>query len=216
MSWIGQGCHTANVRPWDNSGFSLDAAYGPVCYDIGPPVSKATLSGTKQGSIYITPVTVNMSATDSLSGVSGIFYINSSGTHAYTGPFNVSTTGQHSFTYYSTDVAGNVETGRKVNFTIESPTKTVLTSSVNPSKKGQQISFFAVVTASFGGAASGTVQFKDGTKLLASRTLNTTTHQTRYQTSNLAVGSHNITATYLSNGHDETSVSNVVVQVVTN
>jgi len=215
VSWIGQGCHTANVRPWDNSGFSIDATYGPVCYDITPPVSKIALKGTKQGSIFITPVTVSMSATDSLSGVSSISYTDISGAHTYTAPFKEGTTGPQSITYHSTDVAGNVEAVRTVSFTIESPTKTVLTSSVNPSKKGQQISFYAVVTTSFGGAASGTVQFKDGTKLLATRTLNTTTHQTRYQTSGLAVGSHNITAVYLTNGHDLASTSNVVVQVVT-
>jgi len=216
VSWIGQGCHTAHVRPWDNSGYTTDATYGPVCYDITPPVSKNTITGTKQGSIYVTPVKVNLSATDSLSGVSAIYYTNSSGTFAYGGPISVGATGQHQILYYSVDVAGNIEGTHVLKFTIDSPTKTVLTSSVNPSKKGQQISFYATVTAQFGGAVSGTVQFKDGSTVLASRTLNTTTHQTRYQTSNLSVGSHNITATYLANGHDETSVSNIVVQVVTN
>jgi len=35
-----EGCHTAHVRAWDNSGFSSDNTYGPVCYDdISPTVT---------------------------------------------------------------------------------------------------------------------------------------------------------------------------------
>jgi len=216
VSSIGQGCHYAYVRPWDNSGYSTYYYYGPVCYDITAPVSKDTLSGTKLGSDFITPVTVTLSATDALSGVSAIYYTTSAGTFTYSGPFNVSVTGQHQILFHAVDVAGNAEAAHTLKFTIESPTKTVLTSTPNPSKKGQQVSFYATVTAQFGGNVTGTVQFLDGSTVLASRTLNATTHQTRYQTSNLAVGSHNITAKYLADGKDQTSVSTVLVQKVTN
>lgn len=216
VSWIGQGCHTAHVRPWDNSGYTSDQTYGPVCYDITPPISKSTLSGTKQGSLYITPVTVSLSGSDSLSGLSAIYYTNSSGTFLYTGPFKVGAVGQHQILFHAVDVAGNPESAHTLKFTIESPTKTTLTSTPNPSKKGVQVSFYATVTAQFGGSVTGTVQFYDGATLLAARTLNATTHQTRYQTSNLAVGNHNITAKYLANGKDMTSTSAVLVQKVTN
>jgi len=215
ISWVGQGCHTAHVRPWDNGGYSVDATYGPVCYDITPPITKVSLKGTKSGSIFTTPVVVTLTAGDTLSGVAGTFYTDNIGTHTYIGPFKVSTTGHNTITFHSTDVAGNVESTRTVNFTIESPTKTALTSNLNPAKAGQQVQFFATVTATFGGGATGNVQFYDGSTLLATRTLNTTTHQTRFSDSHLAVGSHNIKAVYLSNGHDLGSTSNIVVQVVT-
>jgi len=69
-----------------------------------------------------------------------------------------------------------------------------LTSSVNPASLGQTITFTAIVTGSASGYPTGSVQFLDGTKLLA--TVGLSSGQATYTTSSLSAGSHNIVAQY--------------------
>jgi len=216
LSAAGQGCHTANVRAWDNTGVaSGDQTYGSVCYDTIPPVTTATLSGTINGGIYVSPVKVTLTATDSGSGVaSTVYQVDGGSQQTYTGPFTVSTTGSHTVTFHSTDVAGNVEQTEKSNFTIKAKTTTSLVSSLNPSHKGQAVTFTATVTAAFAGPANGTVTFKNGTVVMGSGTINTATHKAKFTTAKLTVGKHSITAIYNGNGHFVGSKSKVLVQVV--
>src|SRR5207302_7973845 len=66
---VSQGCHTANVRAWDNMGLgSGDATYGPVCYDTISPVTANTLTGTRIGAVWTTPVKVTLTPTDPAPG----------------------------------------------------------------------------------------------------------------------------------------------------
>jgi hypothetical protein len=58
------------------------------------------------------------------------------------------------------------------------------------------------------------VHFYDGATLLASPSVNTTTHQAKFTTSALAVGTHKIKAVYAGNGNNLTSTSAVISQVV--
>jgi hypothetical protein len=216
LSWAGQGCHTVNLRAWDNTGVpSGDQTYGSVCYDTIAPVTTASLSGTLQGGIYVSPVKVTLSATDSGSGIaSTVYQIDGGAQHNYAGPFTVSATGSHVVAFHSTDVAGNVEGTKQKSFTIKAKTSTVLVSSLNPSHKGQAVTFTATVTPGFGGPANGTVTFKSGGVGIGTATLNTTTHKAKFTTAKLTVGKHSITAVYNGNAHFLSSVSNVVVQVV--
>jgi len=71
---------------------------------------------------------------------------------------------------------------------------TALTSSLNPSKSGQSVTFTATVTGKFGGSPSGSVAFNDGTKLLKTVTLNS--GAARYTTTTLTSGTHSIKAVY--------------------
>ena len=309
---VGQGWHTVNVRAWDNSGFTSHYTYGPIGFDTISPVTKATLTGTFNGSVYTTPVKVTLSASDAApgSGVSHTFRdLNGSPYVAYAAPFTVTKTGPNNVSMYSTDAAGNVESAHTVAFTIEAATTTTLTSSVNPSTFGQSVTFKAAVAGSFGpapigtvtfmngaavlgtaslaggvatfttnaltvgvhnmkavyggwagnfastsailkqtvvkaattttlvssanpsthgkpviftatvkgafgGTVAGTVQFYDGTTLLASAAVNATTHQAKFTTSALAVGTHKIKAVYVGNVNNLTSTSTVLSQVV--
>ena len=108
---MGTGCHTMNVRAWDNAGQpSPDATYGPICYDITPPVTTITLSGQLIGTYYVAPLLVTLTATDDLSGVAGTLYqIDTGSWQSYNGPVTVTALGQHTITFYSVDNAGNVE-----------------------------------------------------------------------------------------------------------
>jgi hypothetical protein len=107
-----------------------------------------------------------------------------------------------------------VEGAKQKSFTIKAKTSTVLVSSLNPSHKGQAVTFTATVTPGFGGPANGTVTFKSGGVGIGTATLNTTTHKAKFTTAKLTVGKHSITAVYNGNAHFLSSVSNVVVQVV--
>ena len=90
-----------------------------------------------------------------------------------------------------------------------------LTSSANPSRFGQSVTFTATVTVQAPGAgtASGTVTFKDGATTLGTGTL-TGAGIATFMTATLTVGHHNITAVYGGdasfNGSTSTSVDQEV------
>ena len=91
-------------------------------------------------------------------------------------------------------------------------TAVALSSSVNPSKVNQRVTFTARVSATIGGTPTGAVSFKDGNTTLA--TVKLSTGVGTFTTAKLSVGTHNITATYLGSGHFNPNVSQVLVQVV--
>jgi hypothetical protein len=91
------------------------------------------------------------------------------------------------------------------------PTTTSLTSSLNPSHFGQAVTFTAHVTST-GPAPTGSVKFLDGTLAIGSKTLSGGI--AKLTKSNLAVGTHSITAHYNGDAASSTSTSAVVNQVV--
>jgi hypothetical protein len=91
------------------------------------------------------------------------------------------------------------------------PTTTALTSSLNPSEFGQAVTFTAHVTSS-GPVPTGKVKFLDGTLAIGSTILSGGV--AKLTKSNLAVGTHPITAQYLGDGASDKSTSAVVTQVV--
>src|SRR5262249_61829853 len=98
----------------------------------------------------------------------------------------------------------------KVN---KAATTATLTSSVNPSKKGQSVTFTATIKPAFGGNPTGTVTFKDGSTTLGTGVVNTTTHQAKFSTGTLSIGTHSVTAAYGGDTHYLTSASAVLKQV---
>jgi len=217
---VSQGCHTVNVRAWDNMGYGLavgDATYGPVCYDTVPPVTTAKLNGTLSGSTYVSAVTVTLSAGDPSpgSGVANTVYqVNGGAVTTYTGPFTVSSAGFNTVAFHSTDVAGNVESGKSASFTITSSTTTGLTSSLNPAPTGKSVTFTAIVTPTFSGTPTGTVTFKDGATVLATKTLSG--GKATYSTTALAAGTHSITAVFNGSTYFTASTSSALKEVIEN
>ena len=82
-----------------------------VLPDITPPVTSLALNGTKgQNGCFVSNVTVNLTATDTESGVKSTFF-SLDGAATSTGTSTVvSSEGIHSLTYYSIDNVGNKET----------------------------------------------------------------------------------------------------------
>lgn len=90
-----------------------------------------------------------------------------------------------------------------------------LTSSANPAVASQTITFTATVSANVRGVTAvptGTVTFLDGATSLGSATL--TGGVATFNTSNLAVGAHSITAQYSGDSNFHSRTSTVLSQVV--
>jgi LPXTG-site transpeptidase (sortase) family protein len=95
-------------------------------------------------------------------------------------------------------------------------TAVALTSSINPSYFGQAVTFTATVTVLAPGAGQvqgGTVTFYEGATTLGSGTVNAS-GQVSVTLSNLARGSHNVTAYFQGTDDFGTSTSPVLVQIV--
>jgi hypothetical protein len=94
-------------------------------------------------------------------------------------------------------------------------TTSTVSSSRNPSKHGQKVTFTATVAASSPGTATatGSVTFKDGTTTLSTQTLNSSGNAT-FSTSSLSRGSHSITVVYGGSSSFLGSTSPVLTQTV--
>jgi len=92
-------------------------------------------------------------------------------------------------------------------------TTTTLVSSLNPSNSGQAVTFTATITPAFGGAVTGTVNFKDGTTVIGSGTVSAAKKAT-FTTSTLTSGTHSISAVYQASTNLKGSFSTAVKQVV--
>lgn len=91
------------------------------------------------------------------------------------------------------------------------PTQSTLKSSLNPSVQGQTVSLVDTVGAA-GGAATGSVDFKDGATLLATRPVSG--GRSSLSISTLSNGDHSITAVYSGDQTYAASTSPVVTQTV--
>lgn len=88
--------------------------------DSTPPVTTCTLTGDLEGDIYVSDVTVTLTATDENSGVSFTIYkLDSSAWTSYSAPFVVYANGNHTVSFYSVDKAGNSEIVKSKSFTIQ-------------------------------------------------------------------------------------------------
>lgn len=133
---------TAYVTVVDGTNVS-NALDFPIVDNGFPPTTTDTLSGTLGNrGWYTTPVTVTLTATD-LDGptdVAATYYkIDGGAQQTYTGPFTVVDDGTHTFTFWSVDNEGNIETfpvtdGFKIDAT--PPTVTFDTLSPAPNANG--------------------------------------------------------------------------------
>jgi len=87
--------------------------------DITPPVTTCSLAGEQEGDVYVSDVTVTLTATDD-SGVDYTKYkLDNGGWTTYTAPFIVSSNGNHTVSFYSADNVGNTETEKTCSFIIQ-------------------------------------------------------------------------------------------------
>ncbi|HWR27549.1 MAG TPA: hypothetical protein VN377_03820 [Candidatus Thermoplasmatota archaeon] len=116
-SSVGDGISFQGINPnqWD---LSLNLTLP----DTNPPVTTCHLAGTMNGSIYVSNVTVGLTATDADSGVDyTLFKLNDGDWTTYTAPFIISEDGTYNLSFKSVDFAGNWETEKNISFTVQHP-----------------------------------------------------------------------------------------------
>ena len=124
--------------------------------------------------------------------------------------------GSHTITaVYSGD--GNFNgssSGTQTQVVNRAGTTTAVTSSLNPSTAGQNVTFTATVSVVSPGAGvpTGSVNFSDGSTGLGSGSLDSAGHAS-FSTSSLAAGTHTITAAYVGDGNFGNSSGSVVQSV---
>jgi len=88
--------------------------------DITPPITTCSLTGEMESGIFISNVTVTLTATDNQSGVQYTKYkLDTDEWITYTEPFIVTDDGNHTLLFYSIDRNGNIEEEQTRTFTIQ-------------------------------------------------------------------------------------------------
>jgi hypothetical protein len=102
------------------SGTGSEFIWKYVIPDKVPPVTTCTFDGQLNGDVYISNVTVTLTATDNGSGVAVTKYkLDSGAWTTYTAPFIVSEDGAHVLQFYSVDRNGNTEQTKQSNLSVE-------------------------------------------------------------------------------------------------
>ena len=117
---------------------------------------------------------------------------------------------------YSGDSNFGASTSAPISQTVnQASTSTAVASSINPSAHNQSVTFTATVLVTAPGTAipTGTVTFKDGSRILGTSSLNAS-GQAAFTISNLNKGTHQITAVYGGTTSFLTSTSPVLNQAV--
>ena len=158
FSITGQGYNYVYFFTEDKAGnlsASAGSVYEWVYIDETAPVTTASLSGTLNGSVYNSAVSVTLNPTDNLSGVQYAYYSLDGGASAtYSAAFNVTALGSHSVKFHSVDYAGNVESTKTVNFTISQASQTITFN--NPGTQVYGVPLTLTATASSGLAVTYT------------------------------------------------------------
>ncbi len=124
--YIGIHVYSFDVFAFFMDDFQVTGTGGAV--DNTPPITTCTLTGTQEGGVYTSDVTVTLNAIDGQSGVNYTMYkLDSADWNIYTAPFVVTEDGAHTVLFYSVDNAGNQETEKSSTFTIEHPVAVEIT-----------------------------------------------------------------------------------------
>ncbi len=106
------------IRGWCDFS-TLEKVVVTIGEDLTPPVTTCSLAGELQGDVYVSDVTVTLTATDD-SGIEYTKYkVDNETWMTYSTPFVVSTNGNHTVSFYSVDSVGNTEEEKTCSFTIQ-------------------------------------------------------------------------------------------------
>ncbi|HWE93775.1 MAG TPA: Ig-like domain repeat protein [Tepidisphaeraceae bacterium] len=184
---------------------TLDSlAAGPFTIDFYTSTAPDS-SGFGQGEIYLGSTTVTLDA---------------SGHGTFTATFAGPAASQTAVTATATDADGNTSEFAMSQALPPAPapaplpaaTTTTLGTSSASATAGQAVTWKAVITSGVAGSPTGTVQFFDGTTLLA--TVTVANGSAAFTSSALSVASHSMTAVYSGDSAYAASTSAVLTQVV--
>lgn len=183
-----------------------------LLYNASSSFSGATQIGSSLTGIGIGVVAPSFSALTQtiISSSTGYFFITAGVAPGATPgrTLSVNAIGNSDLTFASGSPTGG-PTSAGGTQTITGTTVNTLASSLNPSTFGSSVTFTATVSPS---AASGTVNFKDGTSTLGTGTLSSGT--ATFTTNGLSLGDHLLTAEYSGDATYTASASSVWTQSV--
>jgi uncharacterized protein YjbJ (UPF0337 family) len=120
----------------DKAGNTANKTVDGIQIDRTTPTTTATIPNAA-GGWYKGAVEITLSGDDALSGIGATYYrIDGGDIQSYGGPFSTElATGVHSLTFWSTDVAGNVETQQTTAVKVDNNTPTI-TGAATPAANG--------------------------------------------------------------------------------
>jgi Bacterial Ig-like domain (group 3) len=217
------GVHSITAAYSGDSTFATSTS-SALSQNVNRAATTTTVSSSPSPSIYGQAVTLSVTVSSSVGVPTGTVTFYDGGTMLgmgilSSGRATLSTAGlsagTHSITAnYSGDTNFATSTSNAVSQTIaKATTTTTLTSSPNPSTMGQTVNFIATVVGQYGGTATGTATFKDGTNTVLG-TASLVNGTATFQISSLGIGSHTITAVYAGDNNFNRSTSNAITQTV--
>jgi hypothetical protein len=121
---------TSTASCTDVAGNTTTKTVSGIKIDRTAPTTTASVPDPLDSGWYGNAVPVTLTGHDGLSGIDSTFYsVDGGDAQAYTGAFSFDTEGTHSIAFWSTDVAGNVETaGAPITLKVDTtaPTTTVI------------------------------------------------------------------------------------------
>jgi len=226
-SALSAGSHTITAVYYSDGTFATSSGNVVQLVQASNANSSTSLTSSSNPSVSGQAVTFTATVTVSSGTPTGSVTFKDGATTLGTGNLNAQaratlttsalSVGPHSITaVYAGDgaFAGSTSTPLAQQVSKDSST-TILTSSLNPSTRGQVVTFDATVTANGPGSGipSGSITFKDKNKIIGSANLNAT-GRASLSISTLAQGAHQITAMYAGNANFITSTSATVNQTV--
>jgi parallel beta-helix repeat protein len=121
----GDGVHALSYFSFDQAGNTEEAGASEVKIDTTPPVTTPEFHGlTGEDGWFVTNVSITLIAEDVLSGMNYTIYkLDTGAWSVYTVPITVSENGNHTVSYYSVDLAGNIEQTEESVFRIDHDTE---------------------------------------------------------------------------------------------
>jgi len=226
VSSLNVGAHTLSASYGGNANYvaSTSASIGETVISA---ITSTALTSNVAPSIAGGPVTLTAAVTGAggiptgtvtfLSGVGASATALGTGTLNSKGVATFATSalaaGQDTLTaVYGGDAKDNGSTSAPLVQTVQVATSsTTLASSANPTMFGSSVTFTATITTN-GGAATGTVTFSDGSKVLGTAPVAAGTAV--FSLSTLALGAHSITAAYGGDANDASSLSSALNEQV--
>jgi hypothetical protein len=224
-SALALGSHTI-VAVYETSGKDIASVSAAITQTVNKAGTTTTVTSSVNPSSWHQAVTFTATVHGAFGGlptgtvtfkngtaVLGTGTLNASGVATLTA--TALTVGVHSITVaYPGDTDFTASTSSPLAQTVnKAATTTTLVSSLNPSNHGQAVTFTATIAPAFGGAVTGTVNFKDGATIIGTGAVNAAKKAT-FTTSTLTVGTHSISAVYTGNTNLKSSFSTAVKQVV--
>jgi phosphoesterase family protein/PKD domain-containing protein len=159
---VGEGRHTIQFYATDRAGWTGALQSPTVSIDTTPPTTSANVSGTLGANgWYLSNVSVNLGATDAMSGVAKISYrVDNGSWMTFAGVLTLGD-GQHLLEYFATDNAGLTDTVHSLSLAIDAAgPHTTVGLSGDPGADGWYISKVTVTLNATGPTAIANITYR--------------------------------------------------------